>query len=173
MLMTPAIEAIGTGVDLCAAAAIALVALLTAAGDLRALLGTPGDPGAAPIVLLAEIHSCRSRGETAHLTTVCARRASDGGVGRPGIRGAGAYMGPDIPEPSLPVPSGLCASFCKHWYLHRYPHRAGSMTWVYLWALCHIPPASTLVVVLMLGQLYVCVCLHVCTPRISTLLSTS
>ena len=87
--MTPSVEAIGTGVYLYAAAAVPLVALLTAAGDPRALLGTLGDLGTAPVVLFAEIHNCRSRGETAHLSTVCARWASDGGMGSPGISGVG------------------------------------------------------------------------------------
>lgn len=63
MLMTPAIEAIRTGVYLRAAVAISLVALLTAAGDLRALLGALGDLCTPPVVLFAEIHNCKSRGQ--------------------------------------------------------------------------------------------------------------
>lgn len=65
MLMTPSIEAVGTGVFLRAAAAIPLVALWAAAGDLGALLGALGDLCTAPIVLSAEIHNCNSRGERA------------------------------------------------------------------------------------------------------------
>lgn len=60
--MTPAVEAICTGVDLRAAATIPLVALLTAAGDLCALLGALGDLCTPAVVLFAEIHNCESRG---------------------------------------------------------------------------------------------------------------
>ena len=62
MLVAPAIEAVCTGVNLRAGAAIPLVALLTAAGDLRALLGALGDLRTPAVVLFAEIHNCESRG---------------------------------------------------------------------------------------------------------------
>lgn len=61
MLMTPPVEAVRTRVHLRAAAAVPLVALRAAAGDLGALLGAPGDLRAAPVVLFAEIHHCKSR----------------------------------------------------------------------------------------------------------------
>lgn len=60
--MTPAIEAVRTGVYLCAAAPVSLVALWAAARDLRALLGALGHRRTAPVVLFAEIHNCKSRG---------------------------------------------------------------------------------------------------------------
>lgn len=44
---------------------VALVALLAAAGDLCALLGALGDLRTAPVVLFAEIHHYKSRGERA------------------------------------------------------------------------------------------------------------
>ena len=59
--MTPAIEAVCTGVNRRAAVAIPLVALLTAAGDLRALLGALGDLCTPAFVLFAETHDCKSR----------------------------------------------------------------------------------------------------------------
>lgn len=65
MFMTPTIEAVCTGVYLCAAAAIPFVALWAAAGDLCAFLGALGDLRTAPVVLFAEIHNCKSRGERA------------------------------------------------------------------------------------------------------------
>lgn len=61
MLMTPPIEAICTGVYLCAAVAIPLIALRAAAGHFGALLGASGDLGTTSIVLFAEIHNCKSR----------------------------------------------------------------------------------------------------------------
>lgn len=65
MLMTPAVEAVCTGVHLDAAVAIPKVALWTAAGDLRALLRALGDLRAPAVVLFAEIHNCKSRGQRA------------------------------------------------------------------------------------------------------------
>lgn len=73
--MTPAVEAVRTGVYLCAAVAIPLVALRAAAGHLCALLGALGDLGTAPVVLFAEIHNCKSRREGS--VSYCVTGASD------------------------------------------------------------------------------------------------
>lgn len=59
--MTSTVDAICTGVYLRAAVAIPLVALLAAAGDLRALLRALGSLCTAPVVLFAEIHSCQRK----------------------------------------------------------------------------------------------------------------
>ena len=67
MLMTSTIDTVCTGVYLCAAVAIPLVALLAAAGDLCALLGALGDLRTAPIVPFAEIHDCKRKGGGFHV----------------------------------------------------------------------------------------------------------
>lgn len=65
--MTSTVDTICTGVYLCAAVAIPLVALLAAAGDLCALLGALGDLCTAPVVLFAEIHNCKRKGRGLHV----------------------------------------------------------------------------------------------------------
>lgn len=67
MLVTAAIEAICTVVDLCAAVAIPPVALGASAEDLGILLGACGNLGTATIVLGAEIHHCKCR-EREHIS---------------------------------------------------------------------------------------------------------
>lgn len=59
--MTSTVDAVRTGVYLCAAVAVPLVALLAAAGDLCALLRALGSLCTAPVVLFAEIHSCKRK----------------------------------------------------------------------------------------------------------------
>lgn len=94
VLVTPSIKAVCTGVYLRAAEPVPFVSLLAAAGDLRALLGASGHLCTAPVVLFAEIHDCKSRGERAQLTTFCGTRASAQGMGHRSTSGAGWVNGP-------------------------------------------------------------------------------
>lgn len=65
--MASPVDTVCTGVYLCAAVAIPLVALLAAARDLGALLGALGDLRTAPIVLFAEVHNCKRKGGGLHV----------------------------------------------------------------------------------------------------------
>lgn len=148
MLVTPAIEAVGTRVYLRAAVAIPLVALLTAAGDLRALLGARSDLRTAPVVLFAEIHNCKSSRRGLSLLWSVQRGLQSGGVGTPTPVVPGEKMGPNLLAPPLPVPGGLCLAFVNTsvpWLIPSQPRPGDILPPLPLFH--HILLGSTLIVV--------------------------